>query len=154
MYQWSDNRIAVAKKLASMASKGCKVAVIYTRDQVSSGVRSTLAKSKADVWDTTQGTNADGYAAYYTHNKYLLINGRYNGASGRKIVMTGSANYTANALYHNDESDMKLTSASAYAAYLGNFNDEIAAVSAATARDRALGRLPAIPVDPAQAEDS
>ncbi|GLY85212.1 phospholipase D-like domain-containing protein [Actinoallomurus iriomotensis] len=154
MYQWSDNRVAVAKQLASMASKGCKVAVIYTKDQVSSGVRSTLAKSKVDVRDTTQGTNADGYASYYTHNKYLLINGRYDGVSGRQIVMTGSANYTANALYHNDETDMKLTSSSAYAAYLGNFNDEIAALSAATAKQRALGELPTIPIDPLQAEDS
>lgn len=154
MYQWSDNRIAVAKQLASMASKGCKVAVIYTKDQVTSGVRSTLAKSKVDVRDTTQGTNSDGYASYYTHNKYLLIDGRYDGVSGRKIVMTGSANYTANGLYHNDESDMKLTSSSAYAAYLGNFNDEIAALSAATAKQRALGQLPTIPIDPIQAEDS
>lgn len=154
MYQWSDTRLAVAKRLASMASKGCKVTVIYTKDQVSSGVRSTLAKSKVDVRDTTHGTTGDGYAAYYTHNKYLLINGRYNGVSGRKIVMTGSANYTANALYHNDESDMKLTSSSAYSAYLTNFNDQIAAVPAATAKQRALGELPTIPIDPEEAEDS
>jgi phosphatidylserine/phosphatidylglycerophosphate/cardiolipin synthase-like enzyme len=154
MYQWSDNRLAIAKRLTSMAAKGCRISVIYTRDQVSSGVRSTLAKSKVDVRDTTQGTTPDGYAAYYTHNKYLLINGRYNGASGQRIVMTGSANYTANALYHNDESDLKLTGSSAYNAYLANFNDEIAAVSAATAKQRALGQLPAIPVDPEQAEDS
>jgi phosphatidylserine/phosphatidylglycerophosphate/cardiolipin synthase-like enzyme len=154
MFQWSDTRLAVAKRLASMASKGCKVTVIYTKAQVSSGVRSTLAKSKVDVRDTTHGTNSDGYAAYYTHNKYLLVNGRYDGVSGRKIVMTGSANYTANALYHNDESDMKLTSASAYSAYLANFNDEIASIPAVTAKQRALGELPTIPVAPEEAEDS
>jgi phosphatidylserine/phosphatidylglycerophosphate/cardiolipin synthase-like enzyme len=154
MYQWSDTRIAVAKRLVSMASKGCKITVIYTKDQVSSSVQSTLAKSKIDVRDTTHGTNADGYAAYYTHNKYLLINGRYDGVSGRKIVMTGSANYTANALYHNDESDMKLTSAATYQAYLTNFNNEIASLPAATAKQRALGRAPVIPLDPAQAKDS
>jgi hypothetical protein len=153
MYQWSDTRLAVAEQVASMASKGCRVAVLYTRDQVSADVQSTLTRSKADVRDTSQGTDAGGYARYYTHNKYLLIDGRYDGVSGRKIVMTGSANYTANALYHNDESDLKLTSASAYAAYLGNFNAELAALGS-TAQDRALGRLPAIPVDPAQAADS
>jgi phosphatidylserine/phosphatidylglycerophosphate/cardiolipin synthase-like enzyme len=154
MYQWSDTRIAVAKQLVSMASKGCKITVIYTKDQVSSSVQSTLAKSRIDVRDTTHGTNADGYAAHYTHNKYLLINGRYDGVSGRQIVMTGSANYTANALYHNDESDMKLTGPAAYLAYLTNFNDEIASIPAATAKQRALGEIPAIPLDPAEARDS
>jgi phosphatidylserine/phosphatidylglycerophosphate/cardiolipin synthase-like enzyme len=154
MFQWSDSRLTLAKRLASMAAKGCRVTVAYTKAQVSSGVRSTLAHSKVDVRDTTHGTNSDGYAAYYTHNKYLLVNGRYDGVSGRRIVMTGSANYTANALYHNDESDLKFTSPSAYAAYLANFNDQIASVSAATARQRALGRLPTIPVAPEEAEDS
>lgn len=154
MFQWSDSRLTLAKRLASMASKGCKVTVIYTKAQVSSGVRSTLANSKVDVRDTTHGTNSDGYAAHYTHNKYLLVNGRYDGVSGRQIVMTGSANYTANALYHNDESDIKFTSPSAYSAYLANFNDQIASVTAATAKERALGQLPTIPVAPEEAEDS
>ncbi|MDN3355145.1 phospholipase D-like domain-containing protein [Actinomadura sp. DC4] len=154
MYQWSDNRLTLAKRLKTMASKGCKITVIYTKDEVSSGVRTTLAGSKIDVRDSTHGTTADGYAAYYTHDKYLLINGRYNGASGQKIVMTGSANYTANALYHNDETDMKLTGSSAYDAYLANFDDQLATASAATAKERALDHLPTIPIDPEQAEDS
>lgn len=154
MFGWSDTRLALAKRLVGMASKGCKITVIYTRAQVASSVRSTLANSKIDVRDTTHGTNGDGTAAHYTHNKYLLVNGRYDGVSGRQIVMTGSANYTANALYHNDESDMKLTSSTTYQAYLANFNNEIASLPAAAAKERALGELPTIPLDPAEAEDS
>jgi phosphatidylserine/phosphatidylglycerophosphate/cardiolipin synthase-like enzyme len=154
MFEWTDNRLAVAKQLATMASKGCKVTVLYTKSQVSSSVQSTLAKSKVDVRDSTHGTNSDGYAEHYTHDKYLLIDGRYDAVSGRKIVMTGSANYTANALYHNDESDLKITSSVAYSAYLTNFNDQLDAVSAVTAKQRALGQKPAIPIDPDQAADS
>lgn len=154
MFQWSDNRLALAKQLATMASRGCKVTVIYTKSQVSPGVRSTLAQSKADVRDSTQGSNASGYAKHYTHNKYLLIDGRYGSASGQRIVVTGSENYTDNGLYHNDESDLKLTNSTTYLAYLVNFNEQLASVPAMTAKQQALGQRPTIPVDPRQADDS
>lgn len=154
IFEWTDNRLAIAKQAAAMASKGCKVTVLYTKSQVDSSVRSVLANSKVDVRDSTHGTDENGYAAHYTHDKYLLIDGRYNGVSGRRVVMTGSANYTANGLYHNDESDMKVTSTAVYQAYLTNFNDQLASVSAVAAKQRALGQRPEIPVDPEQAEDS
>jgi HKD family nuclease len=154
MYEWTDSRLPLARKLVTMASKGCKVKVIYTKDMISSKVRSALAKSKIDVRDTTHGKTSEGYAAHYTHNKYLLIDGRYDGVNGRRIVLTGSANYTANALYHNDESDMKVTSSATYLAYLQNFDDQLASVSALTAKQQALGGRPTIPIDPRQADDS
>ncbi|GAA0349048.1 phospholipase D-like domain-containing protein [Actinoallomurus spadix] len=154
MFEWTDNRLSLAKQVAAMASRGCRVTVLYTKSAVSSSVRSTLAKSKVDVRDSTQGRNGNGYAEHYTHNKYLLIDGRYNGVSGRKIVFTGSANYTANALYHNDESDLKITSSAVYRAYLANFNSELASVSSVGAKQRALGQSPTIPVDPAEMADS
>ena len=154
MFEWTSNRIALARQLATMAGKGCKVTVLYTKSEVDPSVRSTLADSKVDVRDSTHGTDANGYAAHYTHDKYLLIDGRYNGVSGRKIVVTGSANFTANGLYHNDESDMKVYSSATYQAYLNNFDAQLAAASSITAKQRALGELPTIPVDPRQAEDS
>lgn len=46
----------------------------YSAGEVSANVKSVLAKSKVDA---------------------LLIDGGYNGVSGRKIVVTGSANYSA-----------------------------------------------------------
>jgi phosphatidylserine/phosphatidylglycerophosphate/cardiolipin synthase-like enzyme len=154
MFEWTDNRLPIAKQLVTMASKGCKVSVIYTKDQVASSVQSTLANSKVDVRDTTHGTNEDGYAEHYTHDKYLLIDGRYDGVSGKKIVMTGSANYTANGLYHNDESNLKITSSAVYSAYLANFGDQIASIPSLTAKQQALGQKPTIPVDPDEAADS
>lgn len=154
IFEWTDNRLAIAKQLAGMASKGCRVTVLYTKSQIGPSVQSVLADSKVDVRDTTHGTDESGYAAHYTHDKYLLIDGRYDGVSGRRIVMTGSANYTANGLYHNDESDMKVTSTTVYQAYLTDFNHQIAAIPAVAAKQRALGERPEIPVDPRQAEDS
>ncbi|SEG74225.1 Phosphatidylserine/phosphatidylglycerophosphate/cardiolipin synthase [Thermomonospora echinospora] len=154
MFQWTDGRLPLARHLASMAARGCRVTVIYTKDSIDSSIRSTLAKSRIDVRDTTHGTRADGYARYYTHNKYLLIDGRYNGVNGRRIVMTGSANYTVNGVYHNDESNMRILGSSVYDAYLKNFNDQIAALPATTARKRAQGDLPTIPLHPEDLRDS
>lgn len=154
VFEWTGYRIALAHQLATMAANGCKVTVLYTKSAVDPSVQSTLAHSKVDVRDSTHGTDANGYAAHYTHDKYLLIDGRYNGVSGRRIVVTGSANYTANSLYHNDESDMKIYSSAAYLAYLNDFDAQVAADSSAAATLRALGERPAIRVDPRQAEDS
>lgn len=154
VFEWTGYRIAVARQLATMAANGCKVTVLYTKGAVDPSVRSTLARSKADVRDSSHGTDANGYAAHYTHDKYLLIDGWYNGVGGRRVVMTGSANYTANGLYHNDESDMKITSSATYLAYRKDFDAQLAAASSADAKLRALGRLPTIPVDPSQVDDS
>ncbi|WP_170177612.1 phospholipase D-like domain-containing protein [Thermomonospora umbrina] len=154
MFQWSDGRLAVARKLASMASKGCRVTVIYTKAQIAPSVRSTLARSRVDVRDTTHGKTRGGYAAHYTHNKYLLIDGRYNGANGRKFVLTGSANFTRNGLYHNDEANIKAVDPHVYDAYLRNFNQQIAAVPASIAKQRAEDKRPTIPLHPIEARDS
>lgn len=154
MFQWTDGRIALARRLARMADKGCQVTVLYTRSAISSSVRKTLADSKVTVRDSTYKTRADGYAKHYTHNKYVLIDGRYNGVSNRKIVLTGSANFTINGLYHNDEANLRIISSSAYRAYLKNFQDQLAAVPAAAARARAEGRLPEIPLHPDDLRDS
>ncbi|WP_116022422.1 phospholipase D-like domain-containing protein [Thermomonospora umbrina] len=144
MFQWTDGRMAIARKLASMASKGCRVTVIYTRDQISPSVRSTLARSRVVVRDTTHGRTRDGYAAHYTHNKYVLIDGRYAGADRRKIVLTGSANFTVTGLYYNDESYLRIVSPSVHDAYLRNFNQQITAVRSATTESHA----PALPIHP------
>jgi hypothetical protein len=78
----------------------------------------------------------DGKPSSWLHTKYYLFSGGGNG------------------LYHNDESDLKLTNSTTYLAYLTNFNDQLASLSAPTAKERALGQRPTIPVDPRQADDS
>ena len=42
------------------------------------------------------------------HSKYLLVEGVYDGKAGRKLVFTGSHNYTYPALRANDETLLKI----------------------------------------------
>jgi len=55
------------------------------------------------------------------HSKYLLIDGMYNGAPDRKIVWTGSHNYSDNALRDNDETLLKVDDATVFDAFLENW---------------------------------
>ena len=54
------------------------------------------------------------------HSKYLLINGVYDGASRKKLVFTGSHNYTYPALRANDETLLKIDNAALYDQYKAN----------------------------------
>ncbi|HEX2316350.1 MAG TPA: phospholipase D-like domain-containing protein [Thermomonospora sp.] len=136
MFQWTSGRVAIARRLARMASRGCRVTVIYPRDLIARSVRSTLARSRVVVHDVTYGRDSDGYARYYTHNKYLLIDGRYAGVNRRKIVLTGSANFTMTGLYYNDEVHLRILGARVHDAYLRNFHQQIIAARSTTAESR------------------
>jgi phosphatidylserine/phosphatidylglycerophosphate/cardiolipin synthase-like enzyme len=45
----------------------------------------------------------NGVIDQMVHDKYVLINGSYAGDTSAKVVFTGSANWTNNALHYNDE---------------------------------------------------
>jgi phosphatidylserine/phosphatidylglycerophosphate/cardiolipin synthase-like enzyme len=154
MFQWSDSRVALANTLVAMGKAGCTIKILYTADQIGPKIQAALKNKKnVTVTDTTTG-NVDGYAEHYTHNKYALIDGTYDGKKAQQIVITGSENYTINALDYNDETDLKLTG-TGYADYLDNWQDQFDAVTKTTtlkakAEQRAEGDAPVIKIDPRQ----
>jgi hypothetical protein len=56
------------------------------------------------------------------HSKYLLIEGIYSGIPGRKLIFTGSHNYSENALRDNDETLLKVDDAPIFDAFIANFS--------------------------------
>ena len=105
--------------------------------------------------DTSRGQDADGNALHYTHDKYMAIGGTYAGVKNSKVVIAGSANWTINASWHNDETDVKLTGSTAYDAFLTDWQrqyDRCCGTSTAQhkAEQRAEGTAREIPVDPRQ----
>jgi phosphatidylserine/phosphatidylglycerophosphate/cardiolipin synthase-like enzyme len=57
-------------------------------------------------------------------DKMVLVYSRYAGSSAyRKLVFTGSHNWTASANYENDELFVKVDSAAMYDAFYGHFNN-------------------------------
>jgi hypothetical protein len=130
---FSDGRLAVAKKLAQMAAGNllglktekatlpqCKVeAILRAEPDTSPNVVDALEEGGVTVRvigeSETQST---------VHSKYMLIDSDYdvgNGAKPRKLVFTGSHNYTYGALRLNDEQLIRVEDAGIYAAFDANW---------------------------------
>jgi phosphatidylserine/phosphatidylglycerophosphate/cardiolipin synthase-like enzyme len=123
MFEWTANRLAVAQKLAALRTAGCSIGVIYTSGAVDDTVKSTLTGAGISVADSSKDGNGDGVADHYTHDKMLMVDGKYNGNAKVRRVFTGSPNLTANSLKHNDESMVEIASSAVYTAYYTHWHD-------------------------------
>jgi hypothetical protein len=151
MFQWSDSRVALANGLVKLGGKGCTIKILWTADQVGPKVKAALKGRKGiTTTDTTSGKDGSGFALHYTHSKYALIDGTYDGVAHQQISVSGSENYTLNALAYNDESDLKVTGTD-YPAFLTNWNAQYdASPHTAAMKARTTGEAPPIKVDPRQ----
>jgi phosphatidylserine/phosphatidylglycerophosphate/cardiolipin synthase-like enzyme len=164
MFQWSahgssgdTNYLQLPKKLVSLAGTGVKIHILMTASQVDDSVQAYLAAhpKNIDVHDTSQGTDANGNALHYTHDKYMAISGTYGGVASSKLVFMGSSNWTINGMWHNDETDVKATGSTAYNAFLTDWQRQYDNCCGTTAprlkaQQRAEGEAPEIPIDPRQ----
>jgi len=129
---WYFSRDDIARKLRELADDKCWVDVIYTT--MDDGVRSHLINhSRIALYQFPESASNP----YVIHSKYMLIEGTYAGEKDTKWVMTGSHNYTSSALRENDETLLRIKSATIHDQYRANFR---------TARDAAD------PIEPSAAE--
>lgn len=114
-------RDEVATKLVALKNAGCSVILAHdgAAESMSSGVESIIS-GKLTKRVECQEDRGTGVAKVGLHSKYLLVEGTYNGTSGRKLVFTGSHNYTYPALRANDETLLKIDDAALYDQYRAN----------------------------------
>lgn len=114
------NRITIRNRLSALARDGADVNIV-----LSSHNHEGLPRNR----DLQETLNANGVAARLLpvrsvgvmHSKYLLIDAPYRlqgEVRRRRIVWTGSHNYTRNALNMNDEILLRVTEPAVYAGYL------------------------------------
>ncbi|MEU3556723.1 phospholipase D-like domain-containing protein [Streptomyces fragilis] len=164
MFQWTShgqpgdrNYLELPKKLVSLARTGVRIRILLTAGQVDSSVQNYLKdRPNIEVHDTTRGTDANGNALHYTHDKYMMVSGGYAGAVDSRIVFVGSANWTSNGVWHNDESDLKLVGRSSYDAFMADWQKQYDRCCGTVAREsgaeqRAENTAREIPIDPRQA---
>ncbi|WP_330285393.1 phospholipase D-like domain-containing protein [Streptomyces sp. NBC_00576] len=130
-------RLPVAQKLVALKTAGCTVDIVYSQTDSgsSSGTWETLHASGGPTlrcynWDDD---NDPATASRIIHSKYLLIEGKYDGATGQKVLWTGSHNYTGPALTKNDEALLKVDVDADHDAYVTDFNAVKAAAVPGTA---------------------
>ncbi|MFF2567438.1 phospholipase D-like domain-containing protein [Streptomyces sp. NPDC058084] len=117
---YAFTRTQVADRLAALQAAGCRVRVVVNGEDgnVGSGVRAALTSAGLTTLRQCAGTDAGSYGV---HSKYLLIDGSYLG-SPRKVVFTGSHNYTYPNLRSQDETLLKIDQAEIFEAYRQNFD--------------------------------
>ena len=122
---------AIRKKWA----EGCAVRVMYgligfhTKGVIASPtsrgripLRSTgLDFNPDDDYDLNKDGIPDLILSYYSHQKYLTIQGTYNGVPGTDMVLTGSSNW-ASLSTGNDETWFTIRGAKVTRKYVKNFN--------------------------------
>jgi phosphatidylserine/phosphatidylglycerophosphate/cardiolipin synthase-like enzyme len=166
MFQWTShgdpgdrNYLELPKKLVSLARTGVKIHILITAGQVDDSVQSYLRnRPNIDVHDTSRGTDANGNALHYTHDKYMMVSGSYAGTPGSRLVFVGSSNWTSNGVWHNDETDLKLVGRSAYDTFMADWQNQYerccgTANRQSIAEERGENTAREIPVDPRQARE-
>jgi phosphatidylserine/phosphatidylglycerophosphate/cardiolipin synthase-like enzyme len=122
MTAFSLTRTDIARRLWSLAHQGCDVRVIYTN--LGSSARKILGRSGGPRMLSSHYSYLDLYAAdaveAYVHSKYVAIGGTYAGHE-RRLVITGSPNYTVPGLRDNDEAMLEIEDSNVYGAYESNF---------------------------------
>ncbi len=118
---FTDGRKAVATKLGQLQHAGCDVRVVMRKAGPSSSANMIKilkdAHVKVGLFPTNHGTNI--------HSKYLLIDSAYLTGSKhphRKLVYTGSHNYTGGALRSNDEQLLRVDDATVFDAFARNWD--------------------------------
>jgi phosphatidylserine/phosphatidylglycerophosphate/cardiolipin synthase-like enzyme len=163
MFQWTShgqpgdrNYLELPKKLVSLARTGVKIHILITAGMVDDSVQSYLRnRPNIDVHDTTRGTDVNGNALHYTHDKYMMVSGNYAGTADSRLVFVGSSNWTSNGVWHNDESDLKLVGRSSYDTFMADWQNQYDRCCGTAGRQsRAEGRAEntarEIPIDPRQ----
>ncbi|MER5385702.1 phospholipase D-like domain-containing protein [Streptomyces sp. NPDC002688] len=166
MFQWTShgqpgdpNYLELPKKLVSLAQTGVKIHILITAGQVDDSVQNYLRnRSNIDVHDTSRGTDANGNALHYTHDKYMMVSGGYAGVADSRLVFVGSSNWTSNGVWHNDESDLKLSGRSSYDLFMADWQNQYdrccgTVAQRLSAEERAENTAREIPIDPRQGQE-
>ncbi|MFI8966223.1 phospholipase D-like domain-containing protein [Streptomyces sp. NPDC053493] len=114
-------RDEVASKLVALKNAGCTVILAHdgAPGSMSAGVESVVS-GKLSQRVQCYEDRGTGVAKAGLHSKYLLVEGTYDGVAGRKLVWTGSHNYTYPALRANDETLLKIDNAALYDQFKAN----------------------------------
>jgi phosphatidylserine/phosphatidylglycerophosphate/cardiolipin synthase-like enzyme len=123
---WSAGRLDIARRAWQLHDQGCKVSVIFNGFNAGPKVLQVLLRRSSRtgqmaVYNAAIDTNGNGRRDKYMHHKVLMVNGRWFGQS-KKVVYTGSANFTSTALLANNEIMMRVLDNRTYDAYNSNFN--------------------------------
>ncbi len=116
---FTNARSEVADALAARAREGCDVRVVAGDAEIPLGgtVASTLTGAGVEV--TRYPERGGGWSL---HSKYMLIDANYaDSGAHRRLVFTGSHNWTGPALTENDETQLRVEDDAVFDAFLADW---------------------------------
>ncbi|WP_133900587.1 phospholipase D-like domain-containing protein [Actinophytocola oryzae] len=126
--QLAFTRPYLATKLAELDAAGCYVEVVMNYAPDNDPGVSLAEESLKDLLARTSSVYGGVVVRYYceadavwTHSKYVMVEGKYYGVADRKIVWTGSANFSTNSLRQSDETILQLEDSTVFGQYLTDF---------------------------------
>jgi HKD family nuclease len=120
MYGWNGDRgVYLAQKMASLSRQGCNVKVMETRG--GGRVVRILERGGVVVKTPDKDRNHNGHVDLYTHEKWMILSGRYGGKTGWH-VWTGSQNWSDRA-FNGDEVTMHIPRRGVFWSYRENFQE-------------------------------
>ncbi|MBB6612832.1 hypothetical protein H7F15_17455 [Pontibacter sp. Tf4] len=116
MSDWTNTRLNIVQKLAELQTKGAKIEVVVKDkidDSIMTGLRDMQKKGAyLKVYDISKAN---------IHSKFLLIEGNWQGNGNAKVLITGSHNFTQNALRNNNETMVLLKNHALFTNYSAYF---------------------------------
>ena len=116
---FTNSRSDVAEQMRQMDQEGCQIRVVLReRPQINSPGIQIMGNLETGDIDVAIFPEEE---AIQLHSKYMLIDGHYDGQGDRKVVWTGSHNFTISALRYNDETVLKVEDDEIFEAYRGDW---------------------------------
>ncbi|MEU6388448.1 phospholipase D-like domain-containing protein [Streptomyces sp. NPDC046939] len=135
------SRPYLAQRLVALDAAGCYVEVSETYNPSSALEKQSLQYLLAKTSSAYNGVITKYYCQadpVWIHDKYLLVEGNYYDGPDRKIVWTGSHNWSGNSLRQSDETMLQLEDDAVHDAYVANFNELRAATTHQPANGAAI----------------
>jgi phosphatidylserine/phosphatidylglycerophosphate/cardiolipin synthase-like enzyme len=121
LHAWNGSRgMLLARRVAGLARSGCDIKVLYG---VGMGPHIAPILRAAGV-----PTRSSAYAGRHTHEKLMILSGRFGDLANANYVWTGSQNWSNRSLV-NDEVTLRIAGADNVKAYLADFDRIWAKVS-------------------------
>lgn len=116
---FTNARSEVADALAARAREGCDVRVVAGDAEIPLGSTVASTLTRGGVVLTRYPERGGGWGL---HSKYMVIDARYAGsAAHRRLVFTGSHNWTGPALTINDETMLRVENDDVFDAFMADW---------------------------------
>jgi phosphatidylserine/phosphatidylglycerophosphate/cardiolipin synthase-like enzyme len=121
MSDWTATRKNIVDKLAVLQSQGAKIEVI-AKSSIDSEILIALEQLRIKgAYVKVLNMTDNSKPKMNIHSKFMLLTGTWKGKENTRILITGSHNFTLNALRNNNETIVLLQDSPLFSSYENMF---------------------------------